>query len=340
MWLNVRGSPPYRLECGKDVTIGRGRDCEISLYSTLLSREHARIRWEGEQPVLFDLESLNGCFIGPDRIARHALRDGDVVRLGDIMLQFRTSERPPAPLGEELAPPFDVEVPANPQEPAGDETRLFSRTTALQQRVFEYDEIGKLAEETRSFVASLRDPRLGEQDLSAWHAALGEQDQGVFWEVLRLGIAAPRDPGRDLRGLSPQHLARGCTLTKRGERLRDVVLGKRVHWNEMASLRYRMRQLPSFNALRQISRAYRPAVGLREVDVPRLIEEVSEIYAPELKGRALELELRKLLCMGVLCPAPGAGPAAWYPQDWTNGRVQVAERGYAVLNGFRVEELP
>src|SRR5687768_1510021 len=97
-WLTVRGASPFELKEGVDVTIGRGQSCDLCLYSTMLSREHARVRWENGRPVLFDLESLNGTFVGLDRIARHTLRDGDVIRLGDITVVFQVSDGIPVPL--------------------------------------------------------------------------------------------------------------------------------------------------------------------------------------------------------------------------------------------------
>lgn len=338
-YLTMRGAPPFELTPGVDVTIGRGRHCELSVYSTLLSREHARIRWERGQPVLFDLESLNGCFIGPDRISRHALSDGDVIRLGDLMILFREAEAPPPiPSDDELPAPFaedELPMPGAPIEP-GSETRLFSRTAALQQKVFDYDEIGWLAERTARDRQHLLDPWIAESNLSAWCGRLPGADP--LWRLLQAGVIAPRDPRTPLRGLAPAAAAALCSLTKRGERLRDHLAGKKVHWNEMAALRYRIRQGRIFKPLRMIARAYRPGAGLSEVDVGRMLYELENIYAPELAGRSLDGELRRLLCLGFLRPGDEAKGEAWYPKAWADGSVRVSERGFAVLEGFRVEE--
>ncbi len=336
-FLTIRGAPPFELQPGVDVTIGRGRHCELSVYSTLLSREHARIRWERGQPVLFDLESLNGCFIGPDRISRHALRDGDVIRLGDLMILFREAETaPPTPDDEQLPAPFaEGELPDATAD-VGSETRLFSRTAALQQRVFDYDEIGWLAMHTIHLRQLLLDPWIAESNLAAWCGNV--RDPAELWRLLQVGVVAPRDPRTPLRGLGALDAAALCSLTKRGERLREHLSGKRVHWNEMAALRYRVRQGKAFKPLRMIARAYRPGAGLKELDVARLLYELENIYAPDMGRKLLDSELRRLLGLGFLRPADGAKDEAWYPTSWDDGKVVIAERGFAMLEGFRLEE--
>ncbi len=74
---------------GPDVTIGRGRQCEIPLDDPSVSRTHTRIfldpngvRW------LVDLGSRNGTFVDGFRVERHQLRDGDRIQLGPAV-QFR-----------------------------------------------------------------------------------------------------------------------------------------------------------------------------------------------------------------------------------------------------------
>ncbi len=44
-----------------DTIIGRSDDCQITISDPLISRRHARIRVIGEQALLEDLGSRNGC---------------------------------------------------------------------------------------------------------------------------------------------------------------------------------------------------------------------------------------------------------------------------------------
>jgi len=64
------------------MTIGRGRQADISLVGDGISREHVVIECEGEVVTLRDLGSTNGCFVNGDKIKLHVLQDGDRIQLG------------------------------------------------------------------------------------------------------------------------------------------------------------------------------------------------------------------------------------------------------------------
>jgi len=75
----------------REVTqLGRGEHNQITLHSDGISRSHARVEREGAGFVLVDAGSTNGTFLDQDArpVARHALRDGDRVLLGDAILVF------------------------------------------------------------------------------------------------------------------------------------------------------------------------------------------------------------------------------------------------------------
>ncbi len=338
-WLTVRGAPPFELKEGVDVTIGRGQSCDLCLYSSMLSREHARVRWENGRPVLFDLESLNGTFVGLDRIARHTLRDGDIVRLGDITLLVQVSDGVPAPPGDDAPTREEDTNPAGPAlgdfEPTN-ETRIYSRTAVLHQKVFEYDELTWLRGRLADREALLALPSAGADDLLPWFREVGDED--VLWDFLQVGALRPLDARRPLRDLSADEVVRGCQLTKRAEKLRLQLSGQRAIWNEMAALRYQVRQGKVFKPLRMIARAYRPGRGLDEVTLERLIYELTAIYAPDLAGDVLETELRRLQVLGFIAPTPGARAEAWFPADWADGTSEITPRGRAMLEGFRLED--
>lgn len=67
-----------------DVVIGRAPSCDLSLDDGNVSRVHARISG-GE---LIDENSANGCYANGDMVVNHALRDGDVIHLGDHELVY------------------------------------------------------------------------------------------------------------------------------------------------------------------------------------------------------------------------------------------------------------
>ena len=55
-----------------------------------VSSEHCRIRPEDGRFVLHDLKSTNGTFVNERRVTRHVLAEGDVIKIGETSLQFKT----------------------------------------------------------------------------------------------------------------------------------------------------------------------------------------------------------------------------------------------------------
>lgn len=71
------------------VGIGRGQGSHIMIPDDSVSREHARCLLVENTIELEDLGSSNGTFVNEKRVhSRITLRDGDVVRLGTVMLKF------------------------------------------------------------------------------------------------------------------------------------------------------------------------------------------------------------------------------------------------------------
>jgi two-component system, cell cycle response regulator len=70
-------------------SIGRSIECTIRVDHESLSRVHAQVVRLGNDYLLEDMGSLNGCFVGDHRVARVALQDGDRLRLGSsVDLRF------------------------------------------------------------------------------------------------------------------------------------------------------------------------------------------------------------------------------------------------------------
>jgi two-component system response regulator AtoC len=76
----------FRLPTSGEVTIGRGIDCQVRIDDATLSRNHAVLR-VGDQLVLSDLGSANGCHVGGRQLAPNesvAIAPGVVILLGGV----------------------------------------------------------------------------------------------------------------------------------------------------------------------------------------------------------------------------------------------------------------
>jgi DNA-binding winged helix-turn-helix (wHTH) protein len=74
-----------------DNLLGRGDDCLLALPSGKVSRRHARIRVARGEAVLEDLGSKNGSYVDGRRVSGPTpLADGDEVRLGSVLVVFRS----------------------------------------------------------------------------------------------------------------------------------------------------------------------------------------------------------------------------------------------------------
>ncbi len=97
---------------GERTIIGRHPNCEVVLQNGAVSRHHAQILEDHGHYALEDLRSRNGCFLNGEKIeGRVPLRDGDEIRLCEVVLSFlehpsttlpRTQEDLPLHVGETL----------------------------------------------------------------------------------------------------------------------------------------------------------------------------------------------------------------------------------------------
>lgn len=83
-------APPILLN-RKVMSVGRTRDQDVCVPSALVSRDHARMLVSEEAVVLFDVGSINGCFINDALVKKQVLREGDIVRFADC--RYRYSRR-------------------------------------------------------------------------------------------------------------------------------------------------------------------------------------------------------------------------------------------------------
>lgn len=72
------------------MVVGRGHDAQFRLPDTGVSRRHLEITWDGQTARLADLGSTNGTTVNGTPVQTWQLVDGDVVRVGQSRLVFRT----------------------------------------------------------------------------------------------------------------------------------------------------------------------------------------------------------------------------------------------------------
>jgi putative serine protease PepD len=109
---------------GPDVKIGRTQACDIRLSGyEELSREHARLTWDGSAFTIQDLGSRNGILVDGERVNEKRLAGGDRVTLGDVSLEL---VMPPdgAPFGGggaqgAASPPAPAPAPVQSSTPVG-----------------------------------------------------------------------------------------------------------------------------------------------------------------------------------------------------------------------------
>ncbi len=70
------------------VTIGRDEKCAIRLNVEGVSRNHAQLFVEGGGWLVTDLMSTNGTLVNGEKVEQRALSDGDLLKIGDVVLVF------------------------------------------------------------------------------------------------------------------------------------------------------------------------------------------------------------------------------------------------------------
>ncbi len=72
----------------EEISIGRGKGCDVVLNDKKSSRKHAIIRREGSGATtvytITDLQSANGTYVNGAKISEHPLSGDDLIRIGDV----------------------------------------------------------------------------------------------------------------------------------------------------------------------------------------------------------------------------------------------------------------
>jgi hypothetical protein len=80
----------FRIYEGQNI-LGTSPDADIMLKDGAASARHASIRYKDGSFFLIDLDSGNGTHLndGEQPVAREALKDNDVIHIGDLALKFK-----------------------------------------------------------------------------------------------------------------------------------------------------------------------------------------------------------------------------------------------------------
>ncbi|MGH9805040.1 MAG: FHA domain-containing protein, partial [Candidatus Acidiferrales bacterium] len=70
------------------VTIGRLPNNTVAIDNPAVSGQHARVIVAGGQVMVEDLNSRNGTFVNNQAVTKHALQEGDVIRIGKHTLTY------------------------------------------------------------------------------------------------------------------------------------------------------------------------------------------------------------------------------------------------------------
>ncbi len=122
LWRDAQGNEGRLDFTQGEAKIGRAMDCAIRTDDAMVSRNHARLYWEGPQCYVEDLGSANGIYYQEQRVQRHGLRHGDAVRCGSLWLRYvdhRAQPGPGAPPGGMVQPPPGAPPPGMGQPPPG-----------------------------------------------------------------------------------------------------------------------------------------------------------------------------------------------------------------------------
>ncbi|MCC5876126.1 MAG: FHA domain-containing protein [Candidatus Sumerlaeia bacterium] len=115
----------YRFD--KDImSIGRARDNDVVIENLSVSRNHARIKREGGEYILTDLNSANGSLVNGHRVTKTAIRNNDVLTIGKHNLTFLEVEETHF-VEERPAPPSRPSAPIPPKK----QTRYPSRSPVI-----------------------------------------------------------------------------------------------------------------------------------------------------------------------------------------------------------------
>jgi len=118
---------------GDALTLGRGTDNDLVLPDIALSRKHLRLMSTQSGWSFRDLGSGNGTRLNGRSCDEGELQDGDQLEVGNSVLEYLSSDRPPGKAHSRVAGPAKALIPAPDDDGAPVEGR---RTRAADVRVY------------------------------------------------------------------------------------------------------------------------------------------------------------------------------------------------------------
>lgn len=101
----VSGPEVQEFELAPHNTLGRHPDNSIQILDRIISKEHMEIiQTPDAKYLLRDLGSLNGTYVGNQRITNHVLADNDEITLGSTRLIYRDRSRRSTPCSGSPSP--------------------------------------------------------------------------------------------------------------------------------------------------------------------------------------------------------------------------------------------
>lgn len=91
---------------GHRVLAGRDLNNAVYLPDGLVSRHHAEFVQTAHGYIVRDLDSTNGTYVNDQPVTETDLKDGDIVRLADVVMRYEAAANPAPP------PPSDAKQPA------------------------------------------------------------------------------------------------------------------------------------------------------------------------------------------------------------------------------------
>jgi hypothetical protein len=130
--------PPGREHILRDerMTVGRAAGNQIVITSQRVSRKHARLLRRDWRVILEDLGSTNGTYLNGERVqAPVELRDGDRVKIGDVVLIFHD---PNVTFRETALPALEVDLAAGVVRVDRELVELSAKEFALLAYLYEH----------------------------------------------------------------------------------------------------------------------------------------------------------------------------------------------------------
>lgn len=82
----------FALPKGQKVSVGRGDHALVNLTDPLVSRLQCQVLVEGTPVLLTDGGNSGGTWVNSERVERHFLESGDVIRVGATQIAFRWTD--------------------------------------------------------------------------------------------------------------------------------------------------------------------------------------------------------------------------------------------------------